>query len=221
MPVSFSHPLWLTALLLAVPLIVVWRHWPAAFPRRQRQAALAVRLALVVAIVLALAGPERSYDAGAQTLVVAADRSASTAEAQYQENDGRHVVGVRPARKDLLGVVSFGQEALVEDPPAHRPQFQGFATSPGDNFTDIESALRLAGSMAVGGTRRHVVLITDGRENIGDGVGEARVLRSERWCPGGRAALCKSLSALMSGWTLCSSPLRSCLARGRKQPPCW
>ena len=53
--------------------------------------------------------------------------------------------------KDLLGVVSFGQEALVESPPAHRPQFQGFATSPGDNFTDIESALRLAGSMAVGG----------------------------------------------------------------------
>ena len=32
--------------------------------------------------------------------------------------------------------------------------------------------------MAVGETRRHVVLITDGRENIGDGVGEARVLHS-------------------------------------------
>ena len=50
-------------------------------------------------------------------------------------------------------MVSFGQEALVEGRPAHRPEFQGFATSPGDNFTDIESALRLAGSMAVGGTR--------------------------------------------------------------------
>ena len=40
-PINFSHPLWLTALLLAVPLILIWRHWPAAFPRRQRQAALA------------------------------------------------------------------------------------------------------------------------------------------------------------------------------------
>ena len=33
--------------------------------------------------------------------------------------------------------------------------------------------------MAVSGTRRHVVLMTDGRENVGDAVGEARVLRSE------------------------------------------
>ena len=137
-----------------------------------------MRLALVVAIVLALAGPERSYNAGAQTLVVAADRSASTAEAQYQENEDVTSLASGLPGKDLLGVVSFGQEALVESPPAHRPQFQGFATSPGDNFTDIESALRLAGSMAVGETRRHVVLITDGRENIGDGVGEARVLHS-------------------------------------------
>ena len=55
-------------------------------------------------------------------------------------------------------MVSFGQEALVEDPPEHQLQFQGFATSPGANFTDIESALRLAGSMAQPGTRRHVVL---------------------------------------------------------------
>jgi hypothetical protein len=177
-PIDFSHPLWLTALLLAVPLILIWRHWPAAFPQRQRQAALAVRLALVVAVVLALAGPERSYNAGAQTLVVAADRSASTAEAQYRENEDVTSLASGLPAKDLLGVVSFGQEALVESPPAHRPQFQGFATSPGDNFTDIESALRLAGSMAVGGTRRHVVLITDGRENIGDGVGEARALHS-------------------------------------------
>ncbi len=48
-------------------------------------------------------------------------------------------------------MVSFGQDALVEDPPAHDLQFQGFATSPGANFTDIESALRLAGSMAAHG----------------------------------------------------------------------
>ena len=179
MPVDFTNPWWLAALLVAVPLVIVWRRWPTAFPRRQRQAALAVRLALVAAIVLALAGPELSYNASAQTLVVAADRSASTAESQYQEApDVASLQSSLPAQ-DLLGVVSFGQEALVEDPPEHQLQFQGFATSPGANFTDIESALRLAGSMAETGTRRHVVLVTDGRQNVGDAVGEARVLHSE------------------------------------------
>jgi hypothetical protein len=178
-PVRLTNPLWLLALLVAVPLVVTWRRWPTAFPRPQRQAALGLRLALVVAIVLALAGPELSYSASGQTLVVAADRSASTTQAQYQEvPDVESLASALPAQ-DLLGVVSFGQEALVEEPPAHRLQFQGFATSPGANFTDIESALRLAGSMAVGGTRRHIVLVTDGRQNVGDAVGEARALRSE------------------------------------------
>ena len=162
-----------------MPLVILWRRWPTAFPRRQRQAALAVRLALVAAIVLALAGPELSHNASSQTLVVAADRSASTAQSQYQEApDVASLQSSLPAQ-DLLGVVSFGQEALVEDPPEHQLQFQGFATSPGANFTDIESALRLAGSMAQTGTRRHVVLVTDGRQNVGDAVGEARVLHSE------------------------------------------
>ena len=76
-------------------------------------------------------------------------------------------------------MVSFGQDALVEDPPEHHLEFEGFDTSPGANFTDIESALRLAGSMAQTGTRRHVVVVSDGRQNVGDAVGEARVLRSE------------------------------------------
>jgi hypothetical protein len=178
-PVELTNPLWLLALLVAVPLAVTWGRWPTAFPRGQRRAALAVRLALVAAIVLALAGPELSYSASSQTLVVAADRSASTAPAQYQETPEVQSLAAALPAKDSLGVVSFGQNALVEDPPAHNLQFQGFETSPGANFTDIESALRLAGSMAVTGTRRHVVLITDGRQNVGDAVGEARVLRSE------------------------------------------
>jgi hypothetical protein len=177
--VELTHPLWLLALLVVVPLVIMWWRWPTAFPRRQRQAALAVRLALVVAIVLALTGPELAYNASSQTFVVAADRSASAAQAQYQETPAVQSLASALPAKDLLGVVSFGQVALVEDPPGHGLQFQGFATSPGANFTDIESALRLAGSMALSGTRRHVVLMTDGRENIGDAVGEARVLRSE------------------------------------------
>jgi hypothetical protein len=178
-PVELTHPLWLLAVLIVVPLVVMWWRWPTAFPRRQRQAALVVRLALVLAIVLALAGPELAHSASSQTFLVAADRSASTAQAQYQEIPAVQSLASALPAKDLLGVVSFGQVALVEDPPAHSVPFQGFATSPGANFTDIESALRLAGSMAPTGTRRHLLVMTDGRENVGDAVGEARVLRSE------------------------------------------
>ncbi|MGH9107680.1 MAG: hypothetical protein ACRDZX_17985 [Acidimicrobiales bacterium] len=179
MPIDLSDPVWLAALALLAVLAAIWRLWPAPFGARQRSAALAVRLVLVAALVLALAGPELSSRSSSQTLVVAADLSASTAGSQPAEvGDVQALAGALPAR-DELGVVSFGQDALVEDPPQHRPQFSGFATSPGANFTDIEAALRLAGSMAAPGTRRHVLLISDGRQDVGDAVGEARALRAE------------------------------------------
>jgi hypothetical protein len=134
---------------------------------------------MVLLLVLALAGPELSYRASGQTLVLAVDRSASVASARPEEARAvQSLVSTLPA-KDELGVVSFGQDALVEGPPAQYPQFEGFVTSPGAGYTDIESALRLAGSLVVPGSRRHVLLFSDGRQNIGDAVGEAGVLRSQ------------------------------------------
>jgi Ca-activated chloride channel family protein len=178
-PVELASPAWLAALLVAVPVVAVWRRWPAPFSLAQRRAALAVRLALVAALVLALAGPELSYRASNQTLVVAADLSASTASAWAQEASAVQTLSQDLPGKDQLGVVTFGQSALVEDPPTHRLNFTGFGTSPPPNYTDFESALRLAGSLIGPRTGHHILLLSDGRENVGNGVGEARFLRSE------------------------------------------
>ncbi len=179
MPVELASPAWLAALVVAVPVIVLWRRWPAPFPPAQRRAALALRLALMAALVLALAGPKLSYRASSQTLVVAADLSASTASAWSQEAGAVQALSQDLPGKDQLGVVTFGQDALVEDPPAPKLDFTGFGTSPPPNYTDIESALRLAGSLIGPGTGRHVLLMSDGRDNVGNALGEARFLRSE------------------------------------------
>jgi hypothetical protein len=179
-PVELTSPWWLVLLPVAIPaIVIVWRRWPAPFPKWQRGVALGVRIVLISALALALAGLGLSYRTSSQTLVVAVDRSASTAQAEYREAPVVDGLGAKLPGQDLMGVVSFGQDALVEDPPQHHLEFQGFNTSPGANFTDIESALRLAGSLAAPGTRRHVLLLSDGRQNVGDAVGEARVLRSE------------------------------------------
>ena len=82
MPVEFLHPAWLLALAVAVPVVAVWRSWPTPFGKARRATALGVRLAIVLLLVLALAGPELSYRASGQTLVLAVDRSASVASAQ-------------------------------------------------------------------------------------------------------------------------------------------
>jgi hypothetical protein len=178
-PFSLAHPWWLAALVLVPALVFVWRRWPAPFGRRQRTAALAVRCVLVAALVVALAGPSLNYTSPNQTLVVAAQRSLSVAPAYSQELADVETLSANLPRKDQMGVVSFGQNALVEDPPEHHLSFSGFETSPNPNFTDIQSALQLSASLAAPGTRRHVVLVSDGRENVGDAIGQARALRSQ------------------------------------------
>ncbi len=175
---EFAHPAWLAALVVLAIIFWVWRHWPTPFGRFQRATALTARLVLVAAIILALAGPELTYNSRRQTVVAAAQRSIGSAPAQGQEISdieglARHLPG-----RDQMGVVSFGQNALVENPPERKLEFNGFATSPNPNFTNIQSALQLSASLAAPGTRRHVVLVSDGRQNLGDAVGEARALRS-------------------------------------------
>src|SRR6267142_1724228 len=59
------------------------------------------------------------------------------------------------------------------------PQLSGLQSQPNPHYTDIASALQLAGSILPGDTRRHVVLVSDGRGNLGDAIGEARLLRAE------------------------------------------
>ena len=179
MPVSFSHPAWLAALAVVPTFVLVWHRWPAPFGRRQRQAALAVRSLLAVAVVLALAGPTWSHSSPSQTLVVAAQRSLSAETAFGQEARDISALAAKLPGRDEMGVVSFGQDALVEAPPQHHYSFPGFETSPNPNFTDIESALQLSASLAAPGTRRHVVLLSDGRQNIGDALGEASALRNQ------------------------------------------
>jgi Mg-chelatase subunit ChlD len=180
MAVSLSSPWWLVAFAGAgVATYLLWAGRRSPSGPGQRLASLSVRLAIFAALALALAGPEISSRAPSQTLVVASDLSASTASARSQEVADVSAIASALPSHDYLGVVTFGQQALVEDPPLRGLQWDGFATGPGPNFTDIEAGLRIAASIAVAGTRRHVVLISDGRENIGDAIGEARALRSE------------------------------------------
>ena len=59
------------------------------------------------------------------------------------------------------------------------PQFSEFQSKPNANYTNLASALQLAGSILPGDTRRHIVIVSDGRANLGDAIAEARLLHAE------------------------------------------
>jgi hypothetical protein len=175
--------------LLAAPLLLgllVWRGRRrrnsvlASLPSRRRVAAVSVRVALLCALALGAAGLSVDAGSNAQTLVVVADRSASTATATADETALLAALQRSLPQGDRLGVVAAGADAVVEQPPDLHPQGAGsFLFAVDGSFTDLESGLRLAGSLVVPGTRGHVVLVSDGRQNAGDAIAQARVLNAE------------------------------------------
>jgi uncharacterized membrane protein len=176
---ELTRPIFLGAGLVALAVIVViWRrNAPPLSPRRARTS-LGLRVLIVLLLTGALAGFELQTTPSTQSLIVVADRSASVQSAQ--DTELATVLRILALRQgdDLAGVVSFGRDPQVEVNASSNPQFSTFQGQTNPHYTDVASALQLAGSILPAGTRRHIVLVSDGRGNLGDAVAQARLLRA-------------------------------------------
>jgi uncharacterized membrane protein len=177
---ELTRPLFLGAGVVAIAAILfVWLRLSPPLPPRRALISLGVRAMIVILLTGALAGFQLETAPAAQSLIVVSDLSASTASAIDTETATvRKLLALRSG-DDRAGVISFGRDPQVEANVSTNPQFADFQSQPNPHYTDIASALQLAGSILPGDTRRHIIVVSDGRANIGDAVGEARILRAE------------------------------------------
>jgi len=166
------------AIALLAVFFTWWRLAPPLPPARAR-ISLGLRLLIVLLLTGALAGFEFQTSPPEQSLMVLADLSASTQSAVDKEAATVQRILAERQGADRAGVVSFGRDPQVEVSVSTNPQFAEFQSRPNPNYTDLASALQLAGSILPTDTRRHVVIVSDGRANLGDAVAEARLLHAE------------------------------------------
>lgn len=169
MKISFLFPaaLWL---LLVIPLL-----WALAWATPRRRAtpglrvSLALRSALLAALVLALAGTRLARSTSALTTVFVVDRSASIAPAARARADV-FVRGAQAAMRpgDRLALVAFGSDALVERAPADPADAGLPAASPVISGTNIQQAIELGLALLPAEANQRLVLLSDGGENAGD-----------------------------------------------------
>jgi len=177
---DLTRPLFLGAGLVALAaIVVIWvRLAPPLSPRHAR-ASLGLRALIVLLLTGALAGFELQTTPSAQSLIVVADLSASLQNSRDTELATVQRIIASRQGDNRAGLVSFARDAQVEVNASTDPQFSSFQNQPNPHYTDVASALQLAGSILPGDTRRHVVLVSDGRSNLGDAVAEARLLHAE------------------------------------------
>ena len=96
-----------------------------------------------------------------------ADLSDSNREnVAWMEEYIRRQVEAKPA-SDQFGLVTFGQDAVIDQFLTRNKQFAGIMTSPVATATDVEAALSRAVSMIPDGAGGRIVMLTDGRQTRG------------------------------------------------------
>src|SRR5258708_25066060 len=166
---ELTRPIFLGAGVVALAaIIVIWRRFaPPLSPRRARTS-LGLRVLIVVLLTGALAGFELQTKPSSQSLIVVADRSASVQSAQDTELATVQRILTLRQGDNLAGVVSFGRDPQVEINASSNPQFGSFQGQPNPHYTDVASALQLAGSILPATTRGHIVLVSPGRGHLAD-----------------------------------------------------
>jgi len=66
-----------------------------------------------------------------------------------------------------IGLLTFGYDSSLELPLSSAPEFKSFGTIPAGNYTDIYSALIRAAALMPADSAKRIILLTDGKENIG------------------------------------------------------
>ncbi|BCW96988.1 MAG: VWA domain-containing protein [Fimbriimonadales bacterium] len=176
----FTEPLY----LLLLPIVWGWVWWTGrrllGVSRARRRLILALRMALALLIVLALAGWQGISSLRSVCTVFVLDQSASVSDSGRAAAQEYLTNALARAPDDSrTGLVAFGAEPIVEWLPAPRQAADKLYAKPNPDGTDIAAALRLASALFPDGYARRIVLLTDGNETAGDAYAAAQVAAVE------------------------------------------
>ncbi len=162
------------ALLAVLPLLVVWSYRSlAGLGPVRRVLAIVARCVVVVVMVLALAGAQRTQRIDDLSVIFLVDRSKSIPpDLQRRAFEYLQQVGAKRAGDDRIGVIAFDGSADVEQLPmaAFAVDTPGAPVDP--DQTNLAAAARMALALLPSDTAGRLVLITDGNENAGDVLAE-------------------------------------------------
>lgn len=177
----FNSPWYLLLLLLLPPMWWFSFRSLSGLGSWRRMFALTLRTLVLLLIVAALAEMQYQRTSDRLTVIYLLDQSLSIPEARRAAMIGYVNASISKQRKedkgDRAGVIVFGKNAEVEVPPIdftiHLPKIESLLDP---EFTNLSNAMQRAMAMFPHDAAKRIVLVTDGNENIGDALEEARAI---------------------------------------------
>lgn len=166
---TFGNP-W--ALLLLVLLPIFWlisRGQVVYLSPGRRRIAFALRTALFLLLVFALADVRLSTRSDSLSVIFLVDQSDSMPAPAKDAALAfiRTATDAQPP-DDTAGVVVFGTNAVVEELPRPALSLRAIASAPRTDHTNIAAAVRLGMALFPADSAKRLVLLSDGQNNLGD-----------------------------------------------------
>ncbi|GIW82170.1 MAG: hypothetical protein KatS3mg105_3977 [Gemmatales bacterium] len=194
---EFRQPLWLLLLALLPAVVLISRRSLVALGPARRWLVIALRCLIFLLLILALAEVMLRQPNDDLTVLFVVDRSLSVPEEHDPDADPKsprarvdlrwnrikkfinESVEHRRHKSDQAGLIVFGRRPRLELPPSAVPRFnfEEVTSTIDNNYTDIAAAIKLALASFPEGTARRIVLISDGNENIGNVLEQARLAK--------------------------------------------
>ena len=172
MKFQFTNPAWLLLLPLALAW-VIWLAWKTdvQIGRWRRWTALGLRLVIVIAALLAIAGLQWLKPMEGMNVFFLLDRSDSIPSPQ-QEAAQKYVNKASAGKKknDRAGVLVFGSEAALESTANTAIDLRKINAVVGTERTDLAGAIRLGTAAFPETGQKRLVLLSDGNENMGEAL---------------------------------------------------
>ncbi|MBX6312117.1 MAG: VWA domain-containing protein [Isosphaeraceae bacterium] len=162
---ELTRPLWLIG-LVTLPFIIYYFYRSLVdFPFRQRVLSLACRAAIVVLLVLALAGLTLLSPTRRQFVVFVVDKSLSIGDDARQKAD--EFIKRAAERKGNNGI---GYLAFAAEPGVFHPEKMTGTPPADDKGTDLAAAIEVAAAATPPFYVPQIVLLTDGNQTAGDAL---------------------------------------------------
>ncbi|MEI7554807.1 VWA domain-containing protein [Candidatus Chlorohelix sp.] len=183
--ISFGYPQALFLLLLLPLVYLIARPSKKKLSARpllrwrNRRLSIGLRLLIITLLVLSIADIQLITQSDKLAVVFLLDGSDSVGAGGKQQGANF----IRQASEKIkdnqeYGVAIFGQDVCIEKVVDKQQHFDNPTCAPGTNYTNLAEAVRLGTSMLPNDSQHHLVLISDGNQNLDEVRSAAKLAAS-------------------------------------------
>jgi len=176
---NFDYPWILLLIPAAAAFIIISAIGLRIVPNWKKRALIPIRIVLLTLVILCLSGFGIKMDTGKTANIFLVDVSDSSARNKTAYEQIIKTSLKSKSASDEVGIVCFGNDSAVELPLAEKPDFFSFQTKIDSSFTNIEQALQLTSSLFPVKYKKRIILLSDGKENVGDAIKQASILKQK------------------------------------------